>query len=78
MTNTCAFDYPFFPYRKKSFHKGPDTIYRLGGGWRILGGSLDFWEKKKGGSVVTENPKGGIAENVGRIRRGDHSNLLGK
>ena len=31
-----------------------------------------------GGSVVTENPKGGIAENFGRIQRGDHSNLLGK
>ena len=31
-----------------------------------------------GGSVVTENPKGRIAENFGRIRRGDHSNLLGK
>ena len=31
------------------------------------------------GSVVTENPKGGgIAENFGRIQRGDHSNLLGK
>ena len=32
----------------------------------------------KGGSVVTENPKGGIAENFGRIQRGDHSNFLGK
>ena len=26
---------------------------------------------------VTENPKGGITENFGRIQRGDHSNLLG-
>ena len=25
--------------------------------------------EKKGGSVVTENPKGGIAENFGRIQR---------
>ena len=32
--------------------------------------------RTKGGSVVTENPKGGIAENLGRIQRGDHSNLL--
>ena len=31
-----------------------------------------------GGSVVTENPKGGSAENFGRIQRGDHSNLLRK
>ena len=30
------------------------------------------------GSVVTENPKGGIAKNFGRIQRGDHSKLLGK
>ena len=33
---------------------------------------------QKGRSVVTENPKGGIAENFGRIQRVDHSNLLGK
>ena len=39
---------------------------------------LIFGRKKKAGSVVTENPKEGIAENFGRIRRGDHSNLLGK
>ena len=30
------------------------------------------------GSVVTENPKEGIAENFGRIQRGKHSNKLGK
>ena len=30
------------------------------------------------GSVVTENPEGGIAENFGRIQMGDHSRLLGK
>ena len=40
-------------------------------------GSLYLGEQK-GGSVVTENPKGGITENFGRIQRGDHSNLLGK
>ena len=33
-------------------------------------------EEKKGGSVVTENPNGGIAKNFGRIQREDHSNLL--
>ena len=48
------------------------------------GGGGDFWgdhlifERKKGESVVTENPKRGIAKNFGRIQRGDHSNLLGK
>ena len=26
-------------------------------------------EEQKGGSVVTENPKGGITENLGRIQR---------
>ena len=26
---------------------------------------------EKGGSVVTENPKGGIAKNFGRIQRGE-------
>ena len=31
--------------------------------------------RTKGGSVVTENPKGEIAENFGRIQMGDHSNL---
>ena len=34
--------------------------------------------RKKGKSVVTENPKGGIAKNFGKTQRGDHSNLLGK
>ena len=35
-------------------------------------------EEQKEGSVVTENPKGGIAENFRRIHSGDHSNLFGK
>ena len=34
--------------------------------------------RKKGESVVTENPKGDIAKKFGRIQRGDHSNSLGK
>ena len=33
---------------------------------------------QKEGSVETENPKGEITENFGRIQRGDHSNLVGK
>ena len=28
------------------------------------------------GSDVTENPKGGITDNLGKIQREDHSNLL--
>ena len=63
-------------------HKGPVIIYRLRGvGGRILGRITSFIAEQKGRSlsVVTENPKGGIAENFGRIqRRGDHSYLLGK
>ena len=46
-----------------------------GGG---LGGITWFLGKQKGGSIVTENPKGGIIENFGGIQRGDHSNSLGK
>ena len=29
-----------------------------------------IFRKTRGGSVVTENPKGGIAENFGRIQKG--------
>ena len=54
------------------------TGHYLSPGGRIVGGSLDLGAKKKGESVVTENPKGGIAKNFGRIQRGSHSNLLGK
>ena len=46
----------------------------FGGG----GGITLFLGEQKGALVVTENPKGGITENFGRIQRGDHSNLLGK
>ena len=42
----------------------------MGWGRRILGGITRFLGEQKGGSVVTENPKGGIAENFGRIQRG--------
>ena len=47
-----------------------------GGAVRILGGDHLILEEQKGGLVITENPKGGIAENFGRIQRGNHSNLL--
>ena len=50
----------------------------LGVGRGILGGITSFLGEQNGGSVVTENPKAGMAENFGRIQRGDHSNLLGK
>ena len=55
--------------------KGPVIIYRLAGagGWIYW-----FLGEQKGGTLVTENPKGEIRENFGRIQRGDHSNLLGK
>ena len=35
----------------------------VGRGKDFRGGSLEFWENEYGRSVVTENPKGGIAEN---------------
>ena len=40
-------------------------------GRRILEGITCFLGEQKGGSVVTENPKAGIAENLGRIQSGD-------
>ena len=52
------------------------TLFITGG---VGGGGVTwFLGEQKGGSVVTENPIEGIAENFGRIQRGDHSNLLGK
>ena len=45
-----------------------------------FGGITWFLGERKGGSVVTENPRegGGVTENFGRIQRGDRWNLLGK
>ena len=44
-----------------------------------FGGDHLIFRRTKGGSVITHrNPKGRIAENFGRIQRGDHSNVLGK
>ena len=48
-----------------------------GGAGNFRGDHLSFG-RTKGGSVVTEDPKGGITGNFGRIQRGNHSNLLGK
>ena len=48
-----------------------------GQGRRILGGITWFLGVQKGGSVVTENPKAGIAENFGRIES-DHPNFAWK
>ena len=49
-----------------------------GGGAEYLGGITRRLGEQKGGSVVTENPKGGITGNFGRIQSGDYSNLLRK
>ena len=35
-----------------------------------MGGDHFIFRRTKAGSVVTENPKGGINENFGRIQRG--------
>ena len=55
----------------------------IAGGWGraedLRMDQLIFRRTKGGmGSVVTENPKGGITENFGRNQRGNHSHLLGK
>ena len=49
-----------------------------GAGRGILEGITRRLGEQRGGSVVTENPKGGITGNFGRIQSGDHSNLLRK
>ena len=48
---------------------GPVIIYRLGRA-EDFGDTTWFLGEQRGGSVVTENPKGGITENFGRIQRG--------
>ena len=69
---------PFLSYRKKSSHKGPDIIYRLGGGAEDFRGDHLIFERKKGGSVVTKNPKGRSLKILEEFRGGHLSNLLGK
>ena len=62
----------------ETFFLGDRSLFvALGGGEDFRGDHLIF-RRTKGGSVVTENPKGGIAENFGRIQRGDHSDLFVK
>ena len=56
---------------------GPVMIYRLEGR-RILGGISWFLGEQKGGWVVTENPKGRITEDFGRIERGGPLKLAWK
>jgi len=60
----------------------PKTLHHIDIGDRSLfiawGRRRGFLGEQKRGSVVTENSKWGITENFGRIRRGNHSNFLGK
>ena len=44
--------------------------YLLPGGRRILGGITWFLEEQKGGSVVTENPKGGSLKTLEEFKGG--------
>ena len=48
---------------------GPVIIYRLGRA-EDFGDTTWFLGEQRGGSVVTENPKGGITENFGSIQKG--------
>ena len=66
----------------RSLKSAPVIIYRLGGGGaEDFRGITWFLGEQKGGSVVTENPKGGITENFGKLRHGgdreSHQKLLG-
>ena len=66
----------------KFFDLRDRSLFIAKGGWgggagNFRGDHLSF-KRTKGRSVVTENPKGGITENFGRIQRGNQSNLLGK
>ena len=73
----------YFLFKGRGSYKEPFIIYHrgVGGGGRVedFGADHLIVRRTKGGSVITqENPKGRIAENFGRIQRGDHSNVLGK
>ena len=54
-------------------------IYRLGGAEDFGRGGWITWflGEQKGGSVVTENPKGEITENFGRIKAEGETLKLG-
>ena len=63
----------FFCLKEDGVLQGTGHYLSRGGGDHLI------FRRTKGGSVIThENPKGRIAENFGRIQRGDHSNVLGK
>ena len=49
-----------------------------GGAEEDFRGDHLIFGRTKGGTVVTENPKGWISEKFGRSKRGDNSNLLEK
>ena len=68
---------PFLSYRKKSSHKGTGHYLSPGGAEDFRGDDLIF-ERKKGGSVVTKNPKGRSLKILEEFRGGHLSNLLGK
>ena len=54
------------------------SLFIAGGGAEDFRGITWFLGKQKGGSVVTENPKGGSLKTLEGFREGDQSNLLGK
>ena len=56
--------YSFLAFRDRSLF-----IVCEGGGGRIFRGDHQIFGRTKVKSVVTENAKGGIAENFGRIQR---------
>ena len=66
-----------------SWYVGARLIKSLGTGLYLspggdFGGITWFLGEQKWGSVITENPKGEITENFGRIQSGSHSNFLRK
>ena len=56
-------------FKVSSRHKKCNYHHSDKGG-RIQEGITRLLGEKQGGWVVTENPKGGVAENFGRIQRG--------
>ena len=52
----------------RSLKSAPVIIYRLGGGAEDFRGITWFLGEQKGGSVVTENPKGGSLKTLEEFR----------
>ena len=69
--NTILEGHKLFASQNETTLYGCNDVYDFGGDHLIF-------RRTKGGSVVTENPIGGITENSGRFQRGNHSNFLGK